>query len=148
MSELDFNSIDRVFRRRLRFFREKLGWSQADLAERSEMSTQFVQLVESGKRFPRPSAIKKLARAIGISETDLFLPEEVLLTPTLAVSAIIEYFYEGKKTLVNQSVKRLNLKRIINDVPESKIHLLEAMARALADPTLDLNEKQVSLAAK
>lgn len=42
--------------------REKLGWSQQELIDRSGVSN--VKMIESGKRYPRPASQKKLASAL------------------------------------------------------------------------------------
>ena len=52
--------------------RKKLGLTQEALAERSELTTQFVSYAESGKRGMRPENLMKIAAALGVSTDYLF----------------------------------------------------------------------------
>lgn len=58
---------------RLQLLRKKLGWSQAQLAERAKLDRAYVSSVEHGKQNLTVSAITKLASAFGV-------PLEALLT--------------------------------------------------------------------
>src|SRR5215217_5778034 len=49
--------------RRLRKLR---GWSQVELAERAGVSAFTVTEIETGRREPRPSTLRKLANALGV----------------------------------------------------------------------------------
>jgi len=143
-----FNSVGRVFRRRLRYYREKLGWSQADLADRAGLSVQCIQLAESGNRFPRLARISSIAQALGVAETDLFLPESLTLSPALALTALYEYFYGGKKMITAQSVKRISIKKSIDEMPDNKLVYLEAFLVAMGNPNVGINEIQALLSSK
>lgn len=61
-------------RSKIREHRENLGWSQADLAERSGVSRQLVSAVESGRHIPSVSAALALGRSLGCSVEELFGP--------------------------------------------------------------------------
>lgn len=68
---------------RLRVLRAERGWSQADLAERIEVSRQSVNAIETGKYDP------SLPLAFRIAEL-LELPiEEVFVSPSRRSSAAI-----------------------------------------------------------
>lgn len=47
--------------------RKKLGLTQEALAEKGDMTTQFVSYAESGKRAMRPENLKKISSALGVS---------------------------------------------------------------------------------
>lgn len=47
--------------------RKKLGMTQEALAEKGEMTTQFVSYAESGKRAMRPENLLKLSESLGVS---------------------------------------------------------------------------------
>jgi len=53
--------------------RMKQGMSQAALAEKCGMSTNGVNLLETGKRFPRKSTVEKLCQVFGIPQSYLML---------------------------------------------------------------------------
>lgn len=56
--------------------RKQLGMTQEMLAERADLSPQFVSYAESGKRAMRPENLLKIAAALGVS-TDYLLTGEI-----------------------------------------------------------------------
>lgn len=60
---------------RLRDLRAELGWSQAELADRLEVSRQSVNAIETGKYDPSLPLAFKLARLFAITIEDLFTDE-------------------------------------------------------------------------
>ena len=60
---------------RLRDLRAELGWSQAELAERLEVSRQSVNAIETGKYDPSLPLAFKLARLFSKPIEDLFTDE-------------------------------------------------------------------------
>ena len=52
--------------------RKKLGLTQEALAEKGDVTTQFVSYAEAGKRAMRPENLLKIASALGVS-TDYIL---------------------------------------------------------------------------
>jgi putative transcriptional regulator len=60
---------------RLRVLRAEREWSQADLAERLEVSRQSVNAVETGKFDPSLPLAFKLARLFGTRIEEIFTDE-------------------------------------------------------------------------
>ncbi len=60
---------------RLRILRAERGWSQADLAERLEVSRQSVNAVETGKFDPSLPLAFKLARLFSTTIEAIFTDE-------------------------------------------------------------------------
>ncbi len=58
--------------------RKDLGWTQEKLAEKADLSPQFISYAESGKRAMRPENLLKISAALGVS-TDFLLFNEVAL---------------------------------------------------------------------
>ena len=54
----------------LKAHREKKGWTQAELAEKSGLSVQAVAALEQGSRGPTWETVLKLAHALGINVED------------------------------------------------------------------------------
>ena len=65
--------------------RKKLGLTQEALAEKGDMTTQFVSYAESGKRAMRPENLKKISDALGVS-ADYLLTGEVIDKDLLILS--------------------------------------------------------------
>ena len=61
---------------RLRVLRAERGWSQADLAQRLEVSRQSVNAIETGKFDPSLPLAFRLARLFGTSIEGIFHEEE------------------------------------------------------------------------
>jgi transcriptional regulator with XRE-family HTH domain len=56
---------------RLRARREGLGWSQAELAEKIDISANYVSVLERGLKLPTLDTLLTLARALGVSVSDV-----------------------------------------------------------------------------
>ena len=57
--------------RRIMERRRKLGLTQEALAEKGDVTAQFVSYAEAGKRAMRPENLLKIAAALGVSADDL-----------------------------------------------------------------------------
>jgi transcriptional regulator with XRE-family HTH domain len=55
----------------LKKLREKLYWSQEDLAKESEMTTGTINRLENGRQKPRLTTIRKLAKALSVEPGDI-----------------------------------------------------------------------------
>ena len=52
--------------------RRKLGLSQAKLSEKAGLSTQYVAMIELGRKFPSPENIEQIAAALEVDTPELF----------------------------------------------------------------------------
>jgi transcriptional regulator with XRE-family HTH domain len=52
--------------------RNRLGLSQARLAERSGLSTQYIAMIELTRKFPTPEMLERIASALEIDPPELF----------------------------------------------------------------------------
>ncbi|MBB6243427.1 putative transcriptional regulator [Rhodanobacter sp. MP1X3] len=60
----------------MRELRGEQGWSQADLAERLDVSRQTINAIETGKYDPSLPLAFKIARLFGRSIEFIFIPGE------------------------------------------------------------------------
>ena len=60
----------------VRELRGEQGWSQADLAERLDVSRQTINAIETGKYDPSLPLAFKIARLFGRSIESIFIPGE------------------------------------------------------------------------
>ena len=62
--------------------RKKCGFSQAKLAEKANITTQYVAMIEVSRKFPTPEMLDRLANALDIQTYQLFLvkpsPEDAM----------------------------------------------------------------------
>ena len=61
---------------RVRELRERLGWSQGELAEHLDVSRQTINAIETGKYDPSLPLAFRIARLFGKSIETIFLPEQ------------------------------------------------------------------------
>ena len=65
--------------------RKQLGLTQEALAEKAEVTTQFVSYAESGKRAMRPENLLKISEALGVS-ADYVLTGDMIDKDSLLLS--------------------------------------------------------------
>ena len=58
------------------------GWSQADLAERANISINFLSSIERCTKWPYPETIVKIAKALKIEEYELFRHNKTIIDDT------------------------------------------------------------------
>ena len=63
-------------RNRLRVLRAEHGWTQADLAERLDVSRQTVNALETGKYDPSLPLAFRIARVFRTTIEEIFQPDE------------------------------------------------------------------------
>jgi transcriptional regulator with XRE-family HTH domain len=68
--------ISRIFAENLIAAREKVSWSQEQLAEKSKVSQSFISYVEAEKKSISIANAQKLANALSISLCKLLHPPE------------------------------------------------------------------------
>ena len=75
MADKDFSAI--AIGKRITECRNMLGLTQEELAEKGDMTTQFVSYAESGKRVIRSENLLKLSKALEVS-ADFLLTGEIV----------------------------------------------------------------------
>ena len=62
--------------------RKKCGLSQAKLAEKANITTQYIAMIEVSRKFPTPEMLDRLAKALEIETYELFVvkpsPEDAM----------------------------------------------------------------------
>lgn len=56
----------------IKVFREHHNWSQAELAENSDISIPFLSEIERGNKWPSPETLAKIANALNVPIQELF----------------------------------------------------------------------------
>ena len=65
-----------VLGQRIKFFRLRKQFSQADLAEKANISITFLSNIERGNNFPQTGTLCSLAKSLDVEVWELFKPEE------------------------------------------------------------------------
>lgn len=69
MTEMDIRA---ALARNIKTFRIIQNISQADLAERADISVPFLSQIECANKFPSPAILARLADALEVSVSDMF----------------------------------------------------------------------------
>ena len=97
-------------------FRQKKGWSQAILAEKMNISTNYLSDIETGRGWVSPFSLVKLANSLEIEVFELFKPQETV--PIDTQSMINKYINDFSESL------RVNFdKAIINSMEKIRKNL-------------------------
>ena len=66
------NSTSEIFRKNLKFYRNKKGLTQEQLSEICDISTDYLSQIERGKRTPSFKRMELIAKALNIEVYKLF----------------------------------------------------------------------------
>ena len=69
---MDGTEIRGILAQNIKSFREHRNWSQADLAEYSDISIPFLSEIERGNKWPYPDTLAKISGALGVKTHELF----------------------------------------------------------------------------
>lgn len=87
--------------------RKKLGMTQETLAEKADVTTQFVSYAESGKRAMRPENLLKIANALGVS-TDYLLTGDIIDKDLLLLSEKLSKLTPSQLRIVENIIDECN----------------------------------------
>jgi len=64
--------IREILAQNMKLYRQKLGITQPELAERANISTNFIGMIEQKRKFPAPEMLERIAAAMEIETAELF----------------------------------------------------------------------------
>ena len=64
--------LRKVLASNMKLYRKKLGISQAKLAEKADVTDNYIALIETGKRFPSVEVIERIAMVLQKDTVELF----------------------------------------------------------------------------
>ena len=74
--------IRQVLANNMRKYRKVRGLTQAKLAEKINSATTYITTIETGKKYPSPTMLEKIAKALNVDPPDLFATNNVTyITP-------------------------------------------------------------------
>jgi len=82
--------LRKVLASNMKHYRKELGISQAKLAEKANITDNYVALIETGKRFPSVTMLERIAKVLQKDTTDFFsLKQEILVQRGLLKSKVL-----------------------------------------------------------
>jgi transcriptional regulator with XRE-family HTH domain len=96
-------SLRDILANNLKKYRRELGISQAKLAEKAEISTQYIAMIELSRQFPTPEVLDRIAAALGIEAYQLFA---VSPTPETAMERLHDTLVGNLERIVANAVKQ------------------------------------------
>jgi transcriptional regulator with XRE-family HTH domain len=87
--------IKAILGKNIKFLRYRKEYSQADLAEKADISITFLSNIERGLKFPKPDIMAKIAESLEVELFELFKTD---IVPN------------GNKTLINNLSKDVTKK--------------------------------------
>jgi transcriptional regulator with XRE-family HTH domain len=61
-----------ILARNFKINRQKLGLTQEQLAEKAEVSTHYIAMIETCNKYPKPEMLERLAKALEVEPHQLF----------------------------------------------------------------------------
>jgi len=82
-----------ILGQRIKFFREHMGLTQLQLAEKANISSKAVGRYENGNRVPSVEIAQRIAEALGISVNELLYPDAIKENPdAISVKVPVDVF--------------------------------------------------------
>jgi transcriptional regulator with XRE-family HTH domain len=64
--------IREILARNFKINRQKLGLTQEQLAEKADVSTHYIAMIETCNKYPKPEMLERLAKALAVEPHQLF----------------------------------------------------------------------------
>ena len=94
-------SIKEVFARNLRENRRKCGYTQAQLAEKADLSLHYLAMVELARNIPKVETIERLAKALNVELYELFV---VPISTAMEMKKLHQAIITDLKEVVKESL--------------------------------------------
>jgi transcriptional regulator with XRE-family HTH domain len=96
-------NIRETFAGNLRENRRKCGFTQVQLAEKADITTHYLAMVELARYIPRVETIERLAKALNIEIYELFI---VPLSPAMEMKKLHEAVISDMKQIIIEAVEK------------------------------------------
>ena len=84
--------------------RRKLGMTQEQLAEKAGVSTHYIAMIETCKKYPKPDMLEKIAKTLKIEPYKLF---NVSSDPNEPFETLYRKIIVDMKQIVNEAVDKI-----------------------------------------
>ena len=103
----------RLFSKNIKDYRARHSWSQADLAERINVSVNFLSDIENSRKWASPTTMVKFSKVFGVQVYELLKPSNDLPD---ASGALLSMYTEDIQKIVSQvigEVQTMYMERLI-----------------------------------
>jgi transcriptional regulator with XRE-family HTH domain len=90
----------------IKLLRTRRGLSQADFAEKADISITFLSNIERGVKYPQPNMLAKIANALDVKVNELFLIDIVSSTGNEVLSHLSEDMTKNVNLAMTEVIKR------------------------------------------
>jgi len=120
MDIMDEVKLRSLFGKNIKRFRRMKGWSQEVLAEKMDISKNYLSDIETEKGWVSPNSLIKMANALDIDVFELFKPQETLpKDKKTIVNRCLEDFSTSIKESLDKAI-RDSIRKINKDIGTSK----------------------------
>jgi transcriptional regulator with XRE-family HTH domain len=99
---MDEQEVCGLFGKNIKRYRAQYKWSQEMLAEKLDISTNFLSNLENGKAWVSPKTVAKLSGVLHIEPYELFKPQDAIKDE---VKAALAQFSRTFAVSVNQTME-------------------------------------------
>ncbi|MDR2941432.1 MAG: helix-turn-helix domain-containing protein [Treponema sp.] len=87
----------------LKEFRRKKGMTQEELAEKANVSTHYIAMIETCKKYPKPKMLEHIAQTLEIEPYKLF---RVVSDPNDPFERLHQAIITDMKQVINEAVEK------------------------------------------
>ena len=103
---MDGQTIKATLGRNIKILRARRGLSQADLAEKADISITFLSNIERGIKYPQPDMLSKITNALDIEVNELFFTNLELREDTKLLNHMSEDISKNVNLAMSEVFKR------------------------------------------
>jgi len=116
--------IREILAQNIKKYRQKLGISQSELAEKAGISTNFMGMIEQKRKFAAPEVLDRIAAALEIETSELFMdkltaPEEIERVYQKIGKNIDQIIQESMEKYYQDTVK--NIEKVVSESIEKAL---------------------------
>ena len=100
---MGYRGIREILASNLKENRRKLGMTQEELAEKAGVSTHYIAMIETCKKYPKPDMLERIAKTLEIEPFMLFSTETDLNEP---LERLYQKIIADIKQIINEAVEK------------------------------------------
>ena len=100
---MENKGIREILAANLKEFRRKSGMTQAELAEKASVSTHYIAMIETCKKYPKPEMLEQIAKSLEIESYKLFGVES---DPNEPLERLHQKIITDMKQIVSEAIEK------------------------------------------